>query len=164
MVVKGVTKKVIVLIFVALIVSLIISFFQETYLQVSGERDSCLIPSPDYFSVSFIHSVELSKEIDFYRICDTSILLYKTLVKSAGWGLPSTEKNFSIVRYKGDEWFEYKIERHIDVIRIATSPFNKFTLESGNLNISLEKFGDIVEIRVVKKNPLMVVFHRWCDE
>ena len=158
-------KVIVLLIFVALIAfSLIILPFQKTYLQISVDRESCLIPSPDYFSVSFIHSVELSKEIDFYRVCDTSISLYKTLVKSAGWGLPSTEKNFSIVRYKGDEWFEYRIERRLDVLRIATSPFNRFALEGGSFNISLDKFGGIVEIRVVKKNPLMTMFHRWCDE
>ncbi|WP_290598223.1 MULTISPECIES: DUF1850 domain-containing protein [unclassified Archaeoglobus] len=151
-------KKVVLLIFAAAITL----SFQSTYLQVSGERGSCIIPSSD-FSVSFVHSVELSKEIDFYRVCETSLFLYKTLVKSAGWGLPSTEKNFSIVRYKGDEWFEYRIKRHVDVLRISTSPVNRFTLESDNLNISLEKFGDFVEIRVVKKNPLMAMFHRWCD-
>lgn len=128
---------------------------QNDYLLISGS-ESCILPAKN-FSVSFIHSVELSEEVDFYYVQNGEIYLYKTLVRSAGWGLPSTE-NFTTT----DEGFEYAIKRHIGVLRISTNPLNHYTVEVDERSISLDKFGSYLEIKVVRISPLVAALQRWC--
>ncbi len=145
-----------------LIIMLLLFFalmvYQTPYLVISGNKKECAIQisKGDVISVSFIHSVELFREIDFYRVEDNSLKLFKTLVKSAGWGLPSTEKNFS--SEKG--WLEYRIERDVGVLRISLDPFNRYTLKIGELNLSLDGFGKYVELRVEKMSPILAAFRR----
>ncbi|WP_202318828.1 DUF1850 domain-containing protein [Archaeoglobus neptunius] len=148
------------------ILILLVASAQNTYLMISGNKGECFVSvaEGDTFTVSFIHSVELSKEIDFFKIVSGSIKLEKTLVKSSGWGLPSTEKNFSIASYKGEEWFEYKIERDIGTLKISTSPVNDYRLEIGALNISLGGFGRDIEVKIVRLNPAMAMLGRCWNE
>jgi hypothetical protein len=139
--------------------------YTETYLEISGENKTCYIPvmEKEVVSVSFIHSVELSKEIDFYRIENNSLVLFKTLTKSAGWGLPSTEKNFSTVEYKGEKWFQFGILRNISVLRISVNPFNHYTVETGKYMINLDDLGKTVTLKVVVLNPVKATLVGGCQ-
>ncbi len=132
--------------------------YQTPHLIISGSEKECAVPvsEGDVIAVSFIHSVELFREVDLYRVENNSLKLFKTLVKSAGWGLPSTEKNFS--SEKG--WLEYRIERDVGVLRISLDPFNRYTLKVGEMNLSLDEFGKYVELRVEKMNPISAAFWR----
>jgi|Deesub1362B_J571_1020462.scaffolds.fasta_scaffold00165_18 hypothetical protein len=156
-------RKILIVIFVTIIASTFSTSLHGTYLVISGEDKKCVVPisENEVFSVSFIHSVELSREIDFYRVDNGSIKLFKTLVKSAGWGLPSTE-NFSVTIYKGEGWFEYRIERDIGILKISTTQFNRYLVETQNFKISLGQFGKNVEIKTKSINLILALFERRC--
>ncbi|AGK61909.1 hypothetical protein Asulf_01943 [Archaeoglobus sulfaticallidus PM70-1] len=161
-------RKYLLLLFIIVISPLLISQYmpKSVYLHITGENKECFFPIKDNetLSISFIHSVELTREIDFYRVEGNSFILFKTLTKTAGWGLPSTEKNFSITTYKGEEWFEYRIIRYLKAIEILGYPLNKYSLETENYSINLTEFGNRLRIDIVRENKIYGMFRGCLSE
>jgi hypothetical protein len=159
-----------ILMLLGLIILLLISgifayvLFEEQFLVIEGENGSCALPvkENDVVSVSFIHSVELSRTIDFYKIKRGYFLLFKTLTKTAGWGLPSTEKNFSTTIYDGEEWFEFGIERKIESFIISTHPINQYIIKVESKEIKYGKLVKTITLKIEKGN-IFYLINRRCE-
>ncbi len=138
-------KKIIFLVFILVLVYLIMPV---KTLIISGNKTAVFSVDDDFeFKISFIHSVELCRWIEIYRVEGNEIHLIETLTKSAGWGLPSTG-NFSFKVVNGEGWMSYKMDRRFKSITISTSKFNNYELIFDNKTLKLDVFGKLVTIEV----------------
>jgi hypothetical protein len=139
---------------------ILIALIPVKVLEISGNNGYELVrvENGERIEISFIHSVELCRWIEIYSVDGNKLHLKKTLTKSAGWGLPSTE-NFSFEEYGGEEWLGYTVERIIPSLTISTHPMNDYILHVNQKTFSLEKFGKMVNIKI-KSIPLLE-YWRW---
>ncbi|AEA46473.1 DUF1850 domain-containing protein [Archaeoglobus veneficus] len=112
-----------------LIVILLSSAIPVKVLMVEGKNTTVIaVKDGDEVKISFIHSVELCPWVEIYVIEGNNLTLVKTLTQSAGWGLPSTENNFSFQEIDGQKWMVYEIHRTFSSLKISTSPINNYTI------------------------------------
>jgi len=139
-----------------------LAIFPVDALVIQGDKDSTALKvnSNESVSLSFIHSVELSRWIEIYKIDDDRLVLTESLTKSCGWGLPSTEENFSFKEIDGETWMSFEMQRPVDSLVISTNPINDYILTVNNDVIELENFGKFVEIKVERISLLKYLLRR----
>jgi len=126
------------------LVALTIIDTSYTTLIIDGENktEEFLVRNGDAIELSFVHSVELSRWIEVYKVHPNHLVLIKAKTKSFGWGLPFNG-NFSFE----DDWMVFGMNRKFRELKISTSNLNDYTLKIKGKVIKLDDFGDLITLR-----------------
>ena len=113
------------------------------------------IPPDRNFSLSFIHSVSLTKVRDDYRIEAGHILQVAETIQTHEAGLPSLEHEPDALAWEWqDGQFMLRMQRRIDrlVVRVQDPYQNRLIL--GEKTIDLNQWGDLaLEISIENSHP-----------
>lgn len=142
-------------------------FPTNNVLIIEGDKGSNIIKvnGNETIELSFIHSVELSRWIQIYKIVNNKLFLVRSLTKSCGWGLPSVGEDFSFEEIDGETWMVFQPRRYIEYpYMIGTDAINDFTLTTDDKTIKLERYGSVVAIKVEKIGSLEYFLRRLWPE